>query len=106
MIFTRTFVGHTLGFPGMAPYAGAKAGLVALMRVLAVEYAARGVRVNALLPGGVETPMGEEGAGTVENLAFIKKLHALKRIAMPGEIARSALYLASDLSSFVTINRT
>lgn len=102
MIFTSTFVGHTLGFPGMAPYAAAKAGLVGLMRVLAVEYAARGVRVNALLPGGVDTPMGEEGAGTAENLAFIKSLHALKRIATPDEIASSALYLASDLSSFVT----
>jgi NAD(P)-dependent dehydrogenase (short-subunit alcohol dehydrogenase family) len=102
VIFTSTFVGHTLGFPGMGAYAAAKAGLVGLMRVLAVEYAARGIRVNALLPGGVDTPMGDEGAGSSENLAFIKSLHAMKRIATPEEIANSAIYLASDLSSFVT----
>ena len=102
MIFTATFVGATLGFPGMAAYGAAKAGLVGLMRVLAVEYAARGVRVNALLPGGVDTPMGEAGAGSEENLAFIRSLHAMKRIAAPEEIARAALYLASDMSSFQT----
>lgn len=102
VVFTSTFVGHTLGFPGMAAYASAKAGLVGLMRVLAVEYAARGIRVNALLPGGVDTPMGEEGAGSAESLDFIKGLHAMKRIAAANEIANSALYLASDLSSFVT----
>ncbi len=102
LIFTATFVGATLGFPGMAAYGAAKAGLVGLMRVLAVEYAARGVRVNALLPGGVDTPMGQEGAGSEENLAFIRSLHAMKRIAKPDEIAQAALYLASGMSSFQT----
>lgn len=102
MIFTATFVGAVLGFPGMAAYGAAKAGLVGLMRVLAVEYAERNVRVNAILPGGVETPMGVEGAGSAENLEFIRSLHAMKRIASPEEIARSALYLASDMSSFQT----
>lgn len=102
MIFTATFVGHMLGFPGMAAYGAAKAGLIGLMRVLAAEYAARGVRVNALLPGGVDTPMGREGAGSPEGLEFVKSIHAMKRIASPEEIAQSALYLASDMSSFVT----
>ena len=102
MIFTATFVGHVLGFPGMAAYGAAKAGLIGLMRVIAAEYAARGVRVNALLPGGVDTPMGREGAGSPEGLEFVKSIHAMKRIASPEEIAQSALYLASDMSSFVT----
>ncbi|HOY77484.1 MAG TPA: SDR family oxidoreductase [Hyphomonadaceae bacterium] len=102
LIFTGTFVGHVLGMPGMAAYGAAKAGLVGLMRVAAVEYAARGVRVNAILPGGVDTPMGAEGAGSPDGLEVVKGLHALKRIAAPDEIAQAALYLASGMSSFVT----
>ncbi|HHQ4940704.1 TPA: SDR family oxidoreductase [Aeromonas veronii] len=102
LIFTSTFVGHTLGLPGMAAYAASKAGLIGLTRVLAAEYGAQGVRVNALLPGGTDTPMGRAFANTPESLAFVQNMHALKRLAQPEEIARSALYLASDASSFTT----
>lgn len=102
LIFTSTFVGHVLGMPGMAAYGAAKAGLVGLMRVAAVEYATRGVRVNAILPGGVDTPMGMEGVGSLDGLEFVKGLHAMKRIAEPEEIASAALYLASGMSTFVT----
>lgn len=102
LIFTSTFVGHLLGFPGMAAYGASKAGVIGLMRVIAVEYAARGVRVNAILPGGVDTPMGQQGAGSPEGVEFVKSIHAMKRIAGPGEIAQAALFLASDMSSFVT----
>ena len=104
LIFTSTFVGHTVGFPGMAAYAASKAGLIGLTQVLAAEYGAKGVRVNALLPGGTDTPASitnAPGAGP-DVLAFVEGLHALKRIAKPEEIARTALYLASDASSFTT----
>ena len=102
IVFTSTFVGHTLGFPGMAAYGAAKAGVIGLMRVIATENAAHGIRANALLPGGIDTPMGNRGAGSPEGLEFVKSIHALKRIAQPEEIAGAALYLASELSSFVT----
>jgi NAD(P)-dependent dehydrogenase (short-subunit alcohol dehydrogenase family) len=102
VIFTSTFVGHTVGFPGMAAYAASKAGLVGLTQVLAAEYGAWGVRVNALLPGGTDTPMGRSVADTPEKRDFVAGLHALKRIAAPEEIARSALYLASEAASFTT----
>lgn len=102
LIFTSTFVGHTLGLPGMAAYAVSKAGLIGLTQVLAAEYGAQGVRVNALLPGGTDTPMGRAFTNTPESLAFVQNMHALKRLARPEEIARSALYLASDASSFTT----
>jgi NAD(P)-dependent dehydrogenase (short-subunit alcohol dehydrogenase family) len=102
IVFVSTFVGHVLGIPGMVAYGSAKAGLVGLTRVIAAEYAARNIRVNALLPGGTDTPAGREGAGSLDGLEFVKSLHAMKRIAEPEEIARSALYLASDMSSFVT----
>ncbi|HMB48756.1 MAG TPA: SDR family oxidoreductase [Afifellaceae bacterium] len=102
LIFTSTFVGHTVGFPGMAAYAASKAGLVGLTQVLAAELGASNIRVNVILPGGTDTPMGRAAADTPESRAFIESLHALKRIADPMEIARSVLHLASDASSFMT----
>ncbi|ANC91327.1 3-oxoacyl-ACP reductase [Azospirillum humicireducens] len=102
LIFTSTFVGHTVGFPGMGAYAASKAGLIGLMRVIAAEYGPRGIRANAVLPGGTDTPMGRAVSNTPEALAFVQGLHALKRLATPREIAQSALYLASDASSFTT----
>lgn len=102
VIFTSSFVGHASAFPGLGPYAAAKAGLVGLARAIAVEYGAQGVRANALLSGGVDTPMGRSVAATPEAQALVRSLHALKRQAEPSEIAQAALFLASDQSSFVT----
>lgn len=102
IIFTSTFVGHTAGFPGMGAYAASKAGMIGLMQVIAVEYGSQGIRANALLPGGTDTPMGRTVTNTPEARAFVEGLHALKRLALPEEIARSALYLASEASSFTT----
>jgi NAD(P)-dependent dehydrogenase (short-subunit alcohol dehydrogenase family) len=102
LVFTSTFVGYTVGFPGMAAYASTKAGLIGLVQVIAADFGARGIRANAILPGGTDTPMGRAVANTSETRSFIEGLHALKRLASPEEIARSALHLASDASSFVT----
>lgn len=102
IVFTGSFVGHTAGFPGMGAYAASKAGLVGLAQVIAAEYGARGIRANALLPGGTDTAMAKAVATTPEMAAFVAGLHALKRIAAPEEIARAALFLASDAASFVT----
>ena len=104
LIFTSTFVGYSAGMPGMSAYAAAKAGLVGLTQVLAAELGASRIRVNAILPGGTDTPASvtnAPGAGP-EVLAFVEGLHALKRMARPEEIARSVLHLASDASSFMT----
>jgi NAD(P)-dependent dehydrogenase (short-subunit alcohol dehydrogenase family) len=102
LLFTSTFVGHTVGFPGMAAYAASKAGVIGLAQVIAAEYGPRGIRANALLPGGTDTPMGREAAPTAEARQFVESLHALKRLAEPEEIARAALFLVSDAASFVT----
>ncbi|CAN5204010.1 SDR family oxidoreductase [soil metagenome] len=102
LIFTSTFVGHTVGLPGMGAYAAAKAGLTGLSKVIAVEYGARGLRSNCLLPGGTDTEAGREFANTPEIVAFVESMHALKRMASSEEIARAALFLASDASSFMT----
>jgi len=104
IIFTSSFVGYSVGMPNMGAYAAAKAGLIGLTQVLAAELGKQRIRVNAILPGGTDTPASitnAPGAGP-QVLAFVEGLHALKRMARPEEIAQSVLYLASDASSFVT----
>jgi NAD(P)-dependent dehydrogenase (short-subunit alcohol dehydrogenase family) len=102
LIFTSTFVGTTVGFPGMSAYAASKAGVIGLAKVIAAEYGAQGVRANAVLPGGTDTPMGREVITSPEMRAFVENMHALKRLAAPEEIASSILHLASDAASFIT----
>ena len=102
LIFTSTFVGTSVGFPGMSAYAASKAGLIGLAKVIAAEVGAAGVRANAILPGGTDTPMGRVVISTPEMRSFVEGMHALKRLAEPGEIARSMLHLASDAGSFIT----
>ncbi|WP_437280533.1 SDR family oxidoreductase [Sorangium sp. So ce375] len=102
VIFTSTFVGYTVAFPGTAAYAASKSGLIGLTQALAAEFGPQGVRVNAILPGAVDTAMYHEANSTKESQAFITSLHALKRVATPEEVARSVLYFASDDASFVT----
>ncbi|SFA99851.1 hypothetical protein SAMN04515620_111109 [Collimonas sp. OK607] len=102
VIFTSTFVGYTFAFPGVAAYAASKSGLIGLTQALAAEFGPQGVRVNAVLPGAVDTDMYRGMNNTPEAQSFVTNLHALKRVATPQELARSVLYLASDDSSFVT----
>lgn len=99
IVFTSTFVGHTIGLPGMSAYAASKAGLTGLTQVLAVEAGPQNIRVNSLLPGGTKTEMAGDDPAFHEQVAG---LHALKRMAEPEEIARAALFLLSDAGSFVT----
>jgi NAD(P)-dependent dehydrogenase (short-subunit alcohol dehydrogenase family) len=102
IIFTSTFVGYTNSFPGVAAYAASKSGLIGLTQALAAEYGPQGVRVNAVLPGAIDTPMYYEANSTAEQQAWLTNLHALKRVGKPEEVARSVLYLASDDAAFVT----
>ncbi|NTX27891.1 SDR family oxidoreductase [Burkholderia pyrrocinia] len=102
VIFTSTFVGYTVGFPGVAAYAASKAGLIGLTQSLAAEFGPKAIRVNAILPGGVDTPMGRAMSASPEAMAHVAGLHALKRIATPEELAQSVLYMASSASSFMT----
>lgn len=102
VIFTSTFVGYSFAFPGVAAYAASKSGLIGLTQALAAEYGPKNIRVNAILPGAVDTDMYREMNNTPDKQGFITNLHALKRVAAPEELARSVLYLASGDSSFVT----
>ena len=84
VIFTSTFVGYSFAFPGVAAYAASKSGLIGLTQALAAEFGPQGVRVNAILPGAVDTGMYREMNDTADKQAFITNLHALKRVAHAG----------------------
>ena len=98
LIYTSSFVGNSVGLPGMGAYATSKAGLIGLVRGVTADYGSHGIRANALLPGGTAAAM----AGDQAQREWASSLHAMKRIADPDEIARAALFLASDMASFVS----
>lgn len=91
-----------------AAYSASKGAILALTRSMAVDYARQGIRVNALCPGGVDTPMLERYAEALPNVSvaaarnILRMSHPIGRLADPVEIARGALFLASDDSSFMT----
>lgn len=88
--------------PGFVAYATSKAALVGLTRTLAVDLGSR-VRVNAINPAATATPMLMAGfEDNPAGFAALAKMHPLGRIAGPDEVARTALFLASDAASFIT----
>lgn len=95
-----------LGVVGMgqvAPYVVAKHGVVGLTRAVALEAAERGVRVNAIVSGAIDTPAFRNSMGaTPEGEAAIAALHPLGRISQPEEVAAFCAFLLSDEASFVT----
>jgi len=88
--------------PGQGIYAATKAGLVQLARGFAVELAARNIRVNAIAPGVVDTPLTAPIKSHPEWYAAYANRSALKRWGKPEEIAWPIVFLASDASSFIT----
>ncbi len=92
-----------VGFANAAAYTAAKHGVIGLTRAATLEYATRGIRVNAVCPGFVVTPMLERAGLLREEAArkAIEGMHAQKRMGMPEEIAAAVLFLASPKASFV-----
>jgi NAD(P)-dependent dehydrogenase (short-subunit alcohol dehydrogenase family) len=83
-------------------YSATKGGVISLTRAMAMAYARRGVRVNAICPGGVDTPMIAGLIDTEDRQRRFAQAHPLGRLGTPEDIAYFALYLASDESSWVT----
>ena len=105
-IINTSSVQGLMGFRTFAAYATAKAGILGLTRQMAVDYGPSGIRVNAVLPGAVDTPMWRAEVATTTDYAAEIEASAqrtpLQRIGTPEDIAQAVLYLASDASSFVT----
>jgi len=90
----------SVGFAGSAGYAAAKHGVIGLTQTAALEYSAQGIRVNAVGPGFIETPMLD--ALDAEMKKQLVALHPIGRLGKSEEVAELILWLASDKSSFVT----
>lgn len=99
IINISSVVGLT-GNVGQANYSASKAGLIAMTKCFALEYASRGITANCIAPGFIETPMTK--AMTEEaRKALIEKI-PMKKMGMPDDIAQACLFLASDMGSYVT----
>jgi NAD(P)-dependent dehydrogenase (short-subunit alcohol dehydrogenase family) len=97
-----------IGFPGLAAYSAAKAGVIGLTRAAAMEVARHRIRVNCICPGGIVTPIIYNNPALGASMdpdtlrAMLGAAHPLPRAGEPEDIANAALWLASDESSFVT----
>jgi len=87
--------------PGMAAYNASKAALNQLTRSLALEWAPA-IRVNAVMPGVVDTPIHADRGLTEEQVRSMGRIHPLQRIGRPGDVASMILFLLSDESSWIT----
>ena len=95
-------IGGLIGLPGRATYHATKHGVIGLTKSAAIEYAARGIRINAVCPGTINTPMVEKMlANEPESMKEILKEQPIGRLGQPEEIASAVLWLCSPGASFV-----
>ncbi len=112
VVNVSSLAGRSKSAGGGPAYTSSKAGLLGLTRHLAFDYGPRGIRVNAICPGGVDTPMIRAGAANLagtpeETEAFMRRISAyeffmpIKRLSSPEEQAAAIAFLASDEASYI-----
>jgi NAD(P)-dependent dehydrogenase (short-subunit alcohol dehydrogenase family) len=102
-IVNMSSVAGLVGFANISPYVASKHGMVGLTRTAALEYAKQGIRVNAVCPGAIDTPMIDRFTrGDASARAAMDAMHPMGRMGRPEEIAEVAIWLCSDRASFVT----
>lgn len=89
-----------VGMPGLTAYSAAKGGVKLLTQTLAAKYTKDGIRVNAICPGYIDTPLISFAQGDYRQKLI--DLHPIGRLGKPEEVAKAVLFLASDESSFVS----
>ncbi|HYW35752.1 MAG TPA: glucose 1-dehydrogenase [Balneolaceae bacterium] len=92
-----------VGFPGISAYVSSKHGINGLTKTAALEYAEKGIRVNSVCPGVIQTPMIDRFVGENEDeRQALVDMHPMKRMGRPEEIAEAVVWLCSEKASFVT----
>ncbi len=91
-----------LGFPKLTAYSTSKGGVFALMRAMAADYGPDVIRVNAIVPGTIDTPMNATTLATAESRAHFSALAPLGRLGTPDDLAGIAVFLASQESAYCT----
>ena len=101
-IVNTSSIAGVIGFPGHAPYTASKHAVLGLTKTAALEYATQGIRINAVCPGAIETPMLKDFTkGDAATLEYMKSLHPIGRLGKPEEIADAVVWLCSHEASFV-----
>jgi NAD(P)-dependent dehydrogenase (short-subunit alcohol dehydrogenase family) len=100
VIFLSSVVAR-VAFDGTSAYSATKGAVEVITRNLAKELGPRGIRVNAIAPGAIDTDMAQGFIGSDEGREYVKNMQALKRIGQPDDIADAVLFLASDQSRWV-----
>ncbi len=93
-------VSGEMGNPGQANYSASKAGVIGFTKTIAREFAQRGINVNAIAPGYIETPMTDILPEKVKE--ELKKMIPLERLGKPEDVAQAVLFLVSEASSYIT----
>jgi NAD(P)-dependent dehydrogenase (short-subunit alcohol dehydrogenase family) len=102
-IVNTASIAGLIGLPTSSGYVAAKHGVVGLTKTAALEYARAGIRVNAVCPGVIRTPMVERLIGDRPRAeARLKELEPVGRLGTPEEVAEAVVWLCSDAASFVT----
>jgi len=100
-IVNTSSIAGLVGMPGAGPYCASKHAVIGLAKNAALEYAKLGIRVNAVAPAAIETPMFDRFTEPVPR-DFLASLHPIGRVGKPEEIADTVLWLSSSQASFVT----
>lgn len=101
-IVNNSSIGGLIGLPGRAIYHASKHGVIGLTKSAAMEYASRGIRINAVCPGTIDTPMVQEMlAKEPEAMKEIMREQPIKRLGRAEEVASAVLWLSSPGASFV-----
>ena len=101
-IVNTASVVSTVGFAGFSPYTSSKHAVLGLTRNAGLEYFKQGIRINAVLPGPIETPMAEIGFGGLDNLRGALVDGPAGRPGTPEEIAKPVLFLLSNAASYIS----